>query len=112
MPKKFLVLREGVWLFLGGRGSANFISMGAGIFLIETPPPLVFGGWGRGQTQERKISPKSKFWGRISGGRPCGYPGGRPGAKTSVRPSKVLWGPKVGKKSEKMSSGHLSATWK
>ena len=38
--------------------------------------------------QERKISPKSKFWGRISGGHPRGYPGGRPGAKTSVKPSK------------------------
>ena len=24
--------------------------------------------------QERKSSPKSKFWGRISGGRPRGYP--------------------------------------
>ena len=39
-------------------------------------------------SQERKSSSKSKFWGRISGGRPCGYPGGRPGAKTSVKPSK------------------------
>ena len=38
--------------------------------------------------QERKSSPKSKFWGWISGRRPRGYPGGRPGAKTSVRPSK------------------------
>ena len=40
------------------------------------------------QHQERKSSPKSKFWGRISRRRPRGYPGGRPGAKTSVRPSK------------------------
>ena len=40
--------------------------------------------------QERKSSPKSKFWGRISRGRPHGYPGGRPGAKTSVRPLKSL----------------------
>ena len=38
--------------------------------------------------QERKISPKSKFWGRISCGRPRGYPGRRPGAKTSVKHSK------------------------
>ena len=38
--------------------------------------------------QERKSNPKSKFWGRISCGRPRGYPGGRPGAKTSVRHSK------------------------
>ena len=30
--------------------------------------------------QERKSRPKSKFWGRISGGCPHGYPGGRPGA--------------------------------
>ena len=29
-----------------------------------------------------------KFWGRMSGGRPRGYPGGRPGAKTWVKPSK------------------------
>ena len=29
-----------------------------------------------------------KSWGWISGGRPRGYPGGRPGAKTSVKPSK------------------------
>ena len=36
--------------------------------------------------QERKSSPKSKFWGRISGGRPRGCPGGRPGPKTSVKP--------------------------
>ena len=35
-----------------------------------------------------KNQPKSKFWGRTSGGRPCGYPGGRPGAKASVKPSK------------------------
>ena len=35
-----------------------------------------------------KSSPKSKFWGRISGRCPHGYPGRRPGAKTSVRPSK------------------------
>ena len=34
----------------------------------------------------RKSSPKSKFWGRISRGRPRGYPGGRPGPKASVRP--------------------------
>ena len=33
-----------------------------------------------------KSSPRSKFWGRISGGRPRGYPGGRPGPKTSVKP--------------------------
>ena len=32
----------------------------------------------RPQNQERKSSPKSKFWGRKSGGRPRGYPGGRP----------------------------------
>ena len=38
--------------------------------------------------QEQKSSPKSKFWGGISGGRPRGYPGGHPGAKTSVKPSK------------------------
>ena len=38
--------------------------------------------------QERKSSPKSKFWCRISRGCPRGYPGGRPGAKASVRPSK------------------------
>ena len=38
--------------------------------------------------QERKSSPKNKSWGRISRGRQRGYPGGRPGAKTSVRPSK------------------------
>ena len=38
--------------------------------------------------QERKSSPKSKFWGRISHGHPRGYPSGRPGAKTSVRPLK------------------------
>ena len=36
--------------------------------------------------RERKGSPKSKFWGRMSGGRPHGYLGGRPGAKTSVSP--------------------------
>ena len=30
-----------------------------------------------GLCQERKSSPKSKFWGRFSGGRPRGYPGGR-----------------------------------
>ena len=40
--------------------------------------------------QERKSSPKSKFWGRISRRRPRGYPGGCPGAKTWVRPSKYL----------------------
>ena len=44
----------------------------------------IFGG----NNQERKSSPKSKFWGRICRGRPRGYPGGRPGAKTSVRLSK------------------------
>ena len=38
--------------------------------------------------QERKSSPKSKFWGRISCGRPRGYPGGRTGAKASIKPSK------------------------
>ena len=37
---------------------------------------------------ERKSSPKSKFRGRISGGRPRRYPGGRPGAKASVMLSK------------------------
>ena len=31
---------------------------------------------------------KGKFWGRISSGRARGYPGGLPGAKTSVKPSK------------------------
>ena len=40
------------------------------------------------ENQERKSSPKSKFWGWISHGRPRGYPGGRPGAKASVRSSK------------------------
>ena len=38
--------------------------------------------------QERKSTPNSKFWGRISRGRPRRYPGGHPGAKTSVRPSR------------------------
>ena len=51
-------------------------------------PCKVKGIKSRPKSQERKSSPKSKFWGRISGGRPCGYPGGRPAAKTSVRPSK------------------------
>ena len=37
--------------------------------------------------QERKSNPMNKFWDRVSGGRPRGYPG-RPGAKTSVKPSK------------------------
>ena len=37
---------------------------------------------------ERKSNPKSKFWGRISGGRPRACPSGRLGAKTSVKPSK------------------------
>ena len=41
-------------------------------------------------SQDRKSSPKSKFWGRISRRRLRGYPGGRPGAKTSVRPSNSL----------------------
>ena len=49
-------------------------------------------GWrpclGGSQTSGRKSSPKIKFWGRISRGRPYGYPSGRPGAKASVRPSK------------------------
>ena len=33
-------------------------------------------------------NPNSKFWGWISDGRPRGHSGRRPGAKTSVRPSK------------------------
>ena len=36
----------------------------------------------------KKNSPKSKFWCQISRRRPRGYPGGRPGAKASVRSSK------------------------
>ena len=36
--------------------------------------------------QVRKSSPKSKFWGRISSGRPRGYPGGRPGQKLRSGP--------------------------
>ena len=35
-----------------------------------------------------EFSEKRKFWGRISRGRPHGYPGRRRGAKASVRPSK------------------------
>ena len=42
----------------------------------------------REEDQERKSSPKSKFWGRISRRLPRRYPGGRPGAQTSARPSK------------------------
>ena len=38
--------------------------------------------------QERKSSPKNKFWVRISGGHPRRYPSGRPRAKASVKPSK------------------------
>ena len=40
--------------------------------------------------QERKSSPKSKFWGWISRGRPRGYPGGRPGAKNFGQALKIL----------------------
>ena len=38
------------------------------------------------QIKNEKSSPKSKFWGRISGGHPRGYPGGRPGAKLRSSP--------------------------
>ena len=53
------------------------------LFLDETPPNSL-----KEPSQERKSSPKSEFSGRISCGHPRGYPGERPGAKTSVRPSK------------------------
>ena len=42
---KFLVLRGGGVLGLGGGGSADFIFMGAGIFLISDNAAL-FNGWG------------------------------------------------------------------
>ena len=42
MSIKFLVLREGgvFWVFLGG--SADFIFMGARIFLIKSGPKTIF----------------------------------------------------------------------
>ena len=40
--------------------------------------------------QERKSSPKSKFWGRISGGRPRGYPGRTSGGKNFGQALEIL----------------------
>ena len=45
---------------------------------------------GKKMYQERKISPKSKFWGRTSGGRPCRYPGGRLGGKNFGQTLEIL----------------------
>ena len=76
----------GVYHFLGKQGKMVYTIGPERVHTIEASDPEKI----RGHTsfQERKSSPKSKFWGRISGGRPRGYPGGHPGAKTSVKPSK------------------------
>ena len=87
MSIKFLVLGGGFWVSGGGaRGSADFISMGAGIFLIHASffpfcplrwPPLCHPGWASPQSSGRKFLPEicaqersvleSEFWSEFSG---------------------------------------------
>ena len=67
---------KGALAFQGRRGIASVVRRKLRLVIVGV------------DDQERKSSPKSKFWGRISRGRPRGNLGGRPGAKASVGPSK------------------------
>ena len=89
------VFLDGVWQLCSclstvvvhqGMGRSFYLRLG--IFCLR----LVFVAYGQFGLvlfyfQERKSSPMRRFLGRISHARPRGYPGGRPGAKASVRPS-------------------------